>query len=242
MLRKAVFTDLSKFGFWIRKVPLTSSAYHDIMLTRYYTYIICIVFALILLCPGISAGYGYKRDEDPIVTVFKSVIYYGKQGDWERVESDISTISDRIDDVKNIFDVNLKPGLTAGLSQHNFQEVVNVMANLVFLSIREKNYWNLSEELRMFARAKVRLRLAEEYYTSLLSGNVRKYDKLNGTKLHDDIVNKFSEAGKALGSLGFLGAGAVRPRPDEFEIVTNEIERKLLIVFPYFECGKKITY
>ena len=100
----------------------------------------------------------------------------------------------------------------------------------------------LTENLRIFGRANVRLRLAEEYYTMLLSGNVRRYDSLNGTKLHDEIFNKFAEARKTLGSLGFLGAGAVNPRPDGFLIITKEIEQKLLLVFPYFESGKEITY
>ncbi len=187
-------------------------------------------------------GYGYGRNEDPIITVFKSVIFYGKKNDWVRVESDTDTISDRINDVRNIFEINLKPELDAGISQHNFQEVIKVMANLVFLAIREKHYWSLTENLSMFARANVRLRLAEEYYTLLLSGNVRRYDKLNGTEFHKEIFNKFSEAKKSLGSIGFLGAGAVSPRPEEFEKITKEIEQRLLIVFPYFESGKEITY
>jgi len=201
-----------------------------------------LLLAIVVICPRYSMGYGYGRNEDPIITVFKSVIFYGKKDDWMRVESDINTISDRIDDVWNLFEVNLKPTLDAGISRHDFQEVVKVMANLVFLAIREKHYWNLAENLRIFARANVRLRLAEEYYTLLLSGNVRRYDNLNGTTFHNEIFNKFSEAKKSLGSIGFLGAGAISPRPEEFERITKEIEQKLLIVFPYFESGKEIIY
>ncbi len=199
----------------------------------------CVLF--VILCQDSSDGYGYKRNEDPIIAVFKSVIFYGKQDDWERVNTDINIISDRLDDVKNIFAVDLRSGLNTSLSQHNLQKVIKVMANLVFLSIKEKHYWNISEGLRMFTRAKVRLRLADEYYTLLLSGNVRRYDKLNGTDFHEEIFNKFREAGNALGSIGFLGAGAVSPRLKDFEVATKEIEQKLLTVFPYFESGKEIT-
>lgn len=77
------------------------------------------------------------------------------------------------------------------------------------------------------------------YFYPEMSGD---YDKLNGTKFHDEIFNKFSEAKKSLGSTGFLGAGAVSPRPKEFKTITKEIEEKLLIVFPYFESGKEIAY
>lgn len=207
----------------------------------HFIYITFFLLAIVI-CPRFSLGYGYGRNEDPIITVFKSVIFYGRKNDWERVASDIDTISDRIEDVRNIFEVNLKPKLDAGISQHYLQEVIKVMANLVFLAMREKYYWNLTEDLRMFARANVRLRLAEEYYTLLLSGNVRRYDTLKGTKVHDEIFNKFTEAKKSLGSIGFLGAGAVSPRPKEFERITREIGKKLLIVFPYFENGKEIKY
>jgi len=214
----------------------------SISLKQNYSVIFTCCCLIIFFCQKSSDGYGYKRNDDPIITVFKSVVFYGKKSDWVRVKADIDTISDRVDDVKNIFAVDLRPRLNAGLSQHNFQEVIKAMANLVFLAIREKFHWNSSEGLRMFTRAKVRLRLADEYYTLLLSGNVRRYDKLNGTKFHDEIFNNFTEARKTLGSLGFLGAGAVSPRPREFERITKEIEQKLLIVFPYFERGKEIKY
>lgn len=213
-----------------------------IFLKQKYPIIFSYSLLIVIFCQGSSEGYGYKKNDDPIITVFKSVIFYGKKSDWERINTDIDTISDRIDDVKNIFAVDLRPELNAGLSQHDFQKVVKVMANLVYLTIKEKYYWNISEGLRMFTRAKVRLRLADEYYTLLLSGNVRKYDKLNGTKYHDEIFNKFTEARNTLGSTGFLGAGAVSPKLKDFEIVTKDIEQKLLIVFPYFESGKEIAY
>ena len=213
-----------------------------IFLKQKYPIIFSYSLLIVIFCQGSSEGYGYKKNDDPIITVFKSVIFYGKRSDWERINTDIDTISDRIDDVKNIFAVDLRPELNAGLSQHDFQKVVKVMANLVYLTIKEKYYWNINEGLRMFTRAKVRLRLAGEYYTLLLSGNVRKYDKLNGTKYHDEIFNKFTEARNTLGSTGFLGAGAVSPKLKDFEIVTKDIEQKLLIVFPYFESGKEIAY
>ncbi len=207
-----------------------------------YSIIFSCFFFVILICPRSSVGYGYKRNEDPIIAVFKSVIFHGRKDDWARVEADIDTISDRTDDVRNLFEVDLRPLLVTGISEHKFQEVIKAMANLVFLAIREKFYWNHAENLRMFRRANVRLRLAEEYYTLLLSGNVRRYDSLNGTKLHDELFSKFVEARKTLGSLGFLGAGAVSPRPDEFLEITKEIEEKLLLVFPYFKSGKEMAY
>ncbi len=134
-----------------------------IFLKQRYSIILSYYHLIVILCHGTSEGYGYKKNDDPIITAFKSVIFYGKKSDWDRIKGDIDTISDRIDDVKNIFAVDLRPGLNVGLFQHDFQKVVKVMANLVFLAIKEKYHWNISEGLRMFTRAKIRLRLADEY-------------------------------------------------------------------------------
>ncbi len=86
-------------------------------------YILVIVFFAIIICPKVSVGYGYKRNEDPLITVFKSVIFYGRKGDWAKVKSNINSIRDRIDDVNTLFDVDLRPKFDIGLTQQNFQEV-----------------------------------------------------------------------------------------------------------------------
>ena len=57
-----------------------------------YSFLFTCFVLVILICPRSSIGYGYKRNKDPIITVFKSVIFYGRKDDWERVEADINTI------------------------------------------------------------------------------------------------------------------------------------------------------
>jgi len=91
---------------------------------------IIVFFVTIITCPRVSVGYGYKRNEDPLITVFKSIIFHGKKNDWARVASGIESINDRINDVKVIFDVDLKSKFDAALAQHNFLEVVNVISSI----------------------------------------------------------------------------------------------------------------
>jgi hypothetical protein len=112
------------------------------------------------------------------------------------------------------------------------------MANLVFLAIREKFYYNLQEKLEVYIHAKVRLRMADEYYTCLLAGNVKEYDVRHKTSLDEGVYNRFVKARDTLGSMGFLGAGAVKPDVDKFRALTREIESLLLKAFPYFEAGE----
>ena len=204
---------------------------------------VCLVFHLWLLCVCQNGvyGYGYAREEDPLVKSFKAVISCGREADWPKVSTEINTIADRIEDIHKIFKVDLKPQIDQSIRSQHFQSLANQMANLVFLALCEKFYYNCREALEIFTRSKVRLRLAEEYYTLLLSGNVRDYDARHKTHLHEDIYSRFVKVRETLGSTGFLGAGAIKPDLHGFKALTKEIETLLLKVFPYFESGTEIS-
>lgn len=201
----------------------------------------CSLFYLIILVllPSIALGYGYERNEDPLLRVFKAVIYYGKASDWERVQKEVDSIADRFEDVRKLFGTDLKPKVDEAIRNKNLQEGAKLMANMVFLAIREKHYWNNQEKLSVYIRSQVRLRLSEEYYTTLLSGNVMEYDRRHGTNLHYKITKSFHDAHFSLGSVGFFGAGSVEARPEEFKHLAKDIESALLEAFPYFEPGSE---
>ncbi len=193
----------------------------------------------LVLLPSHLWAYGYERSEDPLLKVFKAVIYYGKASDWERVQKEVDSIADRFEDVRKLFATDLKPKVDESIRNRNLQEAAKLMANMVFLAIREKFYWNNQERLAIHIRSKVRLRLAEEYYKTLLEGNVMEYDRRHGTNLHDKIIKSFHDTHFSLGSVGFFGAGSVEPRPDEFKHLAKDIETALLQAFPYFDPGLK---
>lgn len=204
---------------------------------------VCLVFHLWLLCVSQNGvyGYGYAREEDPLVKSFKVVISCARDADWPKVSAEINGIADRIEDIHKIFKVDLKPRIDQSIRSQHFQSLANQMANLVFLALCEKFYYNNREGLEIFVRSRVRLRLAEEYYTLLLSGNVRDYDARHKTHLHEEIYGRLVKARETLGSAGFLGAGAVKPNLNGFKVLTKEIETLLLKVFPYFESGTEIS-
>ena len=132
---------------------------------------------------------------------------------------------------------DLKPKVDESIRNKDLQEAAKLMANMVFLAIREKHYWNNQERLAIYIRSKVRLRLSEEYYATLLAGNVMEYDRRHGTNLHDKINKCFHDAHFSLGSVGFFGAGSVESRPEEFRHLAKDIETTLLEAFPYFDPG-----
>lgn len=200
---------------------------------------LCLILCLCLVIASqnSSSGYGYPREEDPLIKLFKAIILCGRQANWPKVTAEATGIGDRFADIYKIFNIDFKPRIEDAIRQKDFQALANQMANFVFLAIREKFYYNRQEKLEIFFRAKVRLRLAEEYYVTLLAGNVRDYDVRHKTSLHESIYNRFVKARDTLGSMGFLGAGAVNPDVKEFETLTKEIEALVLKAFPYFETG-----
>ncbi len=203
---------------------------------------VCLMLHIWLLWASQNSvyGYGYAREEDPLIKSFKAVIFYGRQANWPKVTAEINDIADRIEDIHKIFKVDLKPRIDHSIQAQDFQSLANQMANLVFLAIGEKFYYNHREGLEIFTRSTVRLRLTEEYYSLLLSGNVRNYDARHKTHVHEDVYNRFVKARETLGSMGFLGAGAVKPDLNGFKTLTKEIETLLLKVFPYFETVPEI--
>ncbi len=195
-------------------------------------------FCLVISAQNITSGYGYAREEDPLIKVFKAIILHGRQANWPKVTVEVKGINDRFADIYKIFKIDFKPRIEDAIRQNDFQTLANQIANFVFFAICEKFYYNRQEKLEIFVRSKVRLRLAEEYYVTLLAGNVRDYDVRHKTRLHESIYNRFVKARDTLGSMGFLGAGAVKPDVKEFETLTKEIEALLLKAFPYFEDGQ----
>lgn len=196
-------------------------------------------FCLVISTQTITNGYGYIKDEDPLIKACKAIILYGRQDNWPKVTAEVTSINDRFTDIYKIFKIDFKSQIDHAIQMKDFQTLANKMANVVFLAIREKFFYNHQEKLEIFVRAKVRLRLAEEYYVTVLAGNVRDYDVRHKTSLHESIYSKFVRARDTLGSMGFLGAGALKPDVKEFETLTNEIASLLLTAFPYFEAGEK---
>ncbi|MBI2560594.1 MAG: hypothetical protein HYW14_05630, partial [Planctomycetes bacterium] len=164
-----------------------------------------------------------------------SAIVNGRADNWEKVAIEIKGLDWQIVELKNELNKDLGPKLQEALAYKDIQELANYLANLVFLSIEQKFYWNTQERLTDYEKAKARLYSAEVYYDEILEGNVMKYDKKNGTKHHEEVKSMFIEAKKALGSPGLYGIGQKPPQPERFKDLTAEIEKRLLSVFPFFE-------
>ena len=90
-------------------------------------------------------SYGYKREEDPLITTFKAIIFHGKQDNWQMVQNEIENITDRINDINALFNIDFKPLFTVTVREQDFRNLCNQMATLVFFAIKEKFYYNKKE-------------------------------------------------------------------------------------------------
>lgn len=94
---------------------------------------LCFHFCLLIINQNVVCGYGYAK-EDPLIKVFKDIIYYGRQSDWPRVSTEVNSIHDRIADIYNIFkiDLGIRININQAIQDQDFQTLANQMA------IREK--------------------------------------------------------------------------------------------------------
>ncbi len=191
-------------------------------------------FTFTFACSSVY-GYGYKKAEDPLLNGFKSAVVNGKAGNWEMAAVDLKGLDWQIVELKDELNMDISPKLQGALASKDMQELAKYLANLVFLSMEQKFYWNNKEKLADYDKAKARLYSAEVYYDEILEGNVMKHDKKNGTRLHEEIKGLFIEVRKTLGSPGLYGFGQKPPQPERFKDLTVEIEKRLLSVFPFFE-------
>lgn len=184
---------------------------------------------------SVAYGYGYKKVEDPLLKSFKSAIVNGRLGNWDQVAVDIENLDWQLVELKEELSKDLKPRFKEALKARSIQSLANCLANMVFLSIVQKFYWNNREKLANYDSAKARIYSAEVYYSEILESNVMKYDKANGTRRHEEIKGLFVEAQKVLGSPGLFGVGEKPPQPGKFKELSVKIEKKILSVFPFFE-------
>jgi hypothetical protein len=203
------------------------------------TKITCIHLALFInvlfLVQNSAFSHGYTRIEEPLIKTVKETILSGKQSDWSKVPGKAEGMDGLMSDIRKIFHIDMQARIDTAIQQRDFQALKRHMTNLVFLAIRKNFYLNRQEKLEPFIHSKERLQQAERYYLAVLAKNVSNYDAKNHTGLYKNIHCKFVKARHTLGSAGFLGAGAIKPKPQDFEVITKEIENLIIRTFPYFD-------
>lgn len=190
---------------------------------------------------GPARGYGYTREEDPLLKSFEVAIRAARQRDVATAAAQIPTVRWQTDELKNDvrvdFEVTLRRAHGADATEAG---MVQAWANLVYLALLQKFYWNLQEQVGDYHKARARLEAAQTYYELALAGNVRRNDEERRARdpkapsRHDDIMRRFAAAREALGSPGLFGSGSRRADPAAFRAAVVGIAGHLRAVFPGF--------
>ena len=179
-------------------------------------------------------GYGYTREEDPLLKGVKLAILHAKQKQWDKVGKDIKSLSWQIEELRGDIKVEIGPLLQEVVATQDLAQLGKGLLNLVYLALIQKFYWNQQERLTRYIPDKARLYSAELYYQEILAPTVRQYDAQTGRNFHREITDYFKYLPRTLGSPGLFGIGAKAPDLQTFSQQAREIEVRLKEIFPYF--------
>lgn len=199
--------------------------------------------ALVVGLAPAARGYGYTREDDPLLRSFEEAVRSARQGRLEVARTQVEAVRWQLDELRASEDlgVDFGPELRRVHAQGATEgRVVAGWANLVYLALLQKLHWNLKEQLADYHKARARLDSARAYYELALAGNVRRHDEERrradprAPSRHEDIVRRFDAASAALGSPGLFGTGARAPDPRAFREAAVAIAGHLRAVFPSF--------
>ncbi len=195
-----------------------------------------IALLIALLSPrlAVAQGYGYKKEEDPLVLGVKQAISAARKNQHDQVAATVKTLEWQVRELRDDVRVDMKPVIDAALATKDVRRIGYALTELVFHATRQKFHWNQAEKLADHARARARLQAARFYYDEILSHAVRRADAMLKKKRHEAILVHFEQLRSATGSPGLFGAGKRPPDLPKYSKASADVESLLREVYPEF--------
>ncbi len=172
------------------------------------------------------------RDDDLLLAVFEETLTAGKTGDWATIGGAIKLANGKMETYHKIFGVDVKPKLDQAVDTEDLRETLKYLAQLVYLEMKGQFKLIMDTKASDFLDSKARFDKAREYYTKVLSGNIKRRDP----KRHERIEAQFIMAEAALGNPGiFLNLPVMRSDLKKFAVATKTIEDEVGAVYTYFK-------
>ncbi|MFQ5653663.1 MAG: hypothetical protein ACE5GW_02895 [Planctomycetota bacterium] len=188
---------------------------------------------------GLAQGYGYKKQEDPLILGVKAAIAHALAGEKKDLARAVGSLSWQVDELRGEMAIDMGPVLDRALSGGNPNRIAYALTQLVFHAMHQKFHWNLREKLKRHVPARSRLDAAHFYYQEILSGAVRRADSVTRRDRHKRIEAQFLKLRSTLGSSGLFGIGSKPPSPEEFRMISDDIVGLLREVYPDFLMEKE---
>jgi hypothetical protein len=131
-----------------------------------------------------------------------------------------------------LFGADVKPKLDKAVDAEDLRETLKYLAQLIYLGMREQFKLIIDAQVYDFLDSKARFDKAKEYYTMVLSGNVKRRDP----KRHERIEAQFLMAEAALGNPGvFINLPVMQSDLKKFAVAAKKIEGEVAAVYTYFK-------
>lgn len=186
------------------------------------------LFVTLLFSSFAAHAYSYAEAEDPMTAVFKDGVKAVQTSNWGDVSSQVAKGMSL--QKGHLFEANyLQADFDQAIQKKNDSRAIELFANLVYVSIREKMH-RVTKNFADIKANKSRLALARKSYLDILDGNVKKQDSTKSK----EILSQFSVALTALGNPGLFGIGARAPDPTAYQKAVKMIETLIIASFPKF--------
>ena len=183
-----------------------------------------VMMALVVIGAAASQAhaYGYAEAEDPVVPIFRDGASAARGGDFSTAASKAREALAIIKSHK-LSGPALAPKIEAATKSKDAQAMARLLANIVYLSMKQKLETNIADKLANFPDSKARLFLARKSYADVLEGNLKK----NDPELDGKILLWFDEALAALGNPGLFGIGQKPADLGRFTRAARDIEQAI---------------
>ena len=160
-----------------------------------------------------AAGYGYAEAEDPVVAMFRDGVTAARKGDFGQAAAKSREALALISGHRHS-GAALASGIDEAAGAKDAPAMAEILANVVYLSLKEKLEANIDSNLKNFTECKARLFLARKNYLDVLEGNLKKNRPEDG----QTILREFDTAMAALGNPGLFGIGQ---KPADLKMFTG---------------------
>lgn len=189
-----------------------------------------IIAAAWLACATQAMAYGYAEAEDPVMALFRDGVSAAGAGDFTKAAARATESLAIIKNHKHS-GAGLAPKISAAAASKNLSAMAELMANIVYLSTKEKLEVNIDSGLKQFNESKTRLMLARKNYLDALDGNIKK----NQPAVSGKIMEWFDQALAALGNPGLFGLGRKPADLEKFTQAARNIEAAIEGFYTRFE-------
>lgn len=134
------------------------------------------------------------EEKKPLVLTFENTVSGAKKNDWAAVEKAAGAVRKEIVSLDKNYGTGLMDSIDKTIVAKDAGQLLNLMANAVYLALREECKLAASDKFKLQDKALEHLKAARQYYEKILSVNITRKDP----SLDKAILSAFESAVKSV--------------------------------------------